>query len=357
LPKPENLFLMSWSYRIARVSGIDVKIHVTFFLLVAWFGAIYYQQGGPSAAFAGIGFILLLFLCVLLHEFGHAFAARMYGIRTPDITLLPFGGVARLERMPEKPYQELVVAIAGPAVNIAIAAGLYVFLASPWHPFDFGRLEDASGNLLAKLMAVNVMLVVFNAIPAFPMDGGRVLRALLAMRGDYLWATTIAARVGQGIAVLFVVAYFMGWFGSPMILFIAMFVFSGAQQELAYARFRGQVATQRVGDLALAEFVSIPADATLKHARDLARDNGQTVFPLLDENLRSVGCVTRADLLAQGADETMAVRPLARPVNRISASALISSLMQSFPPGEVVVVENPAGQVIGLVQNPGHSAA
>lgn len=235
--RPENLFFMRWSYRIARVAGIDVKIHITFLLLLAWFGAVYWRGGGAAGAIQGVGFTLLLFLCVLLHEFGHAFAARAYGIRTPDITLLPIGGVARLERMPDKPVQELIVAVAGPAVNVVIAFLLVFVLAAKISVENIADLDLAGGNVLTNLLAVNVMLVAFNAIPAFPMDGGRVLRALLAMKMNHLLATTIAARVGQVLAVGFALASFTDY-GSPMLLLIALFVFSGAQQELAYARLR-----------------------------------------------------------------------------------------------------------------------
>lgn len=226
---------MRWSYRIARVAGIEVRIHVTFLILLAWFGWMFWQEGGMAGAVQGVGFILLLFLCVLLHEFGHAFAARVYGIRTPDITLLPIGGVARLERMPDKPVQELVVALAGPAVNVVIILVLIFVLAANIRMANFAELDRVGGSLAAKLLTVNVMLVLFNAIPAFPMDGGRVLRSLLAMKLNYVLATTIAARIGQVLAVGFAV---VGIFGAPMLLFIALFVFAGAEQELAYARFR-----------------------------------------------------------------------------------------------------------------------
>jgi len=226
---------MRWSYRIARVAGIDVRIHVTFLLLLAWFGWMYWQDGGMPGAVQGVAVILLLFLCVLLHEFGHAFAARIYGIRTPDITLLPIGGVARIERMPDNPIQELVVAIAGPAVNVAIVLVLISVLAVKISLSHFTGFDRMGGSLTAQFLEINLMLVAFNAIPAFPMDGGRVLRALLAMKLSHLLATTIAARIGQVLAVGFAV---VGFFGSPMLLFIAAFVFAGAQQELAYARFR-----------------------------------------------------------------------------------------------------------------------
>jgi stage IV sporulation protein FB len=185
---------MSWSIPIFRVAGILVRIHVTFLLLLAWLAWSYYSQGGSAAAAERVFFILLLFGCVLLHEFGHAIAAKGFGINTPDITLLPIGGVARLERMPEKPSQELIVALAGPAVNVAIALGLFVIVGTSGIT-DTRSVEDP--NLLTKLMVINVWLVLFNLLPAFPMDGGRVVRALLATRLNYARATQIAATVGQ----------------------------------------------------------------------------------------------------------------------------------------------------------------
>ncbi|MEO8791519.1 MAG: M50 family metallopeptidase, partial [Chthoniobacteraceae bacterium] len=146
--------------------------------------------------------ICLIFLCVLLHEFGHAFAARRYGIRTPDITLFPFGGVARIERMPENPRQEIVIALAGPAVNVVIAAVLWVALAAMG---SAGKIDpiNLEGSFAVQLLAVNIWLLLFNLIPAFPMDGGRVLRALLALRLDHAHATRIASQIGQALAITF----------------------------------------------------------------------------------------------------------------------------------------------------------
>ena len=205
-----------------------MKLHVTFLLLLAWIGAAYYAQGGTAAAVAGLLFILLIFASVLLHEFGHVLAARRYGIETPDITLLPIGGVARLKRMPDDPKQELVVALAGPAVNVLIAAVLFVVVGSMATPEEMARPGAAS--LLAQVLTINVVLVLFNLLPAFPMDGGRVLRAFLAMRMSYVRATGIAARVGQGMAFLF---GFVGLFINPLLIFIAFFVYLGATQEAA----------------------------------------------------------------------------------------------------------------------------
>ena len=167
---------MSWSLPIFRIAGIQLRIHVTFLLLIAWLAFGYYAQGGSAVAASRVIFVLLLFLCVVLHEFGHAFAAKAFGINTPDITLLPIGGVARLERMPEEPVQELIIAVAGPLVNVVIALGLFVAGGSQ-ALLNPSTVEG--GGLVAQLLTINIMLVLFNLLPAFPMDGGRVLRALL----------------------------------------------------------------------------------------------------------------------------------------------------------------------------------
>src|SRR5882672_12746816 len=171
---------MGWSIKLFDVGGTAVRIHVTFFLLLAWIAAIHWAKGGVASAIDGVIFIVALFVCVVLHEFGHIFAARRYGIRTPDVTLLPIGGVASLERMPEKPSQEIVVALAGPAVNLVIALALVVLLGARFDLTQMAQLEQAQSTLTARVAAANVALLVFNLIPAFPMDGGRVLRALLA---------------------------------------------------------------------------------------------------------------------------------------------------------------------------------
>lgn len=339
---------MRWSFKVARVAGIEVKIHVTFLLVLAYFGAVYWQQGGVRGAIEGVGFTLLLFLCVLLHEFGHAFAARVYGIRTPDITLLPIGGVARLERMPDKPAQELVVAVAGPAVNVAIALALVAFMAAKLRMSDLADIERG-GGLVENLLYVNVMLVVFNAIPAFPMDGGRVLRALLAMVMDYAQATTIAARVGQGLAVGFAVWSFSG--GPSMLLFIAMFVFVGAQQELAYARFRTGAGNRKVSDVMFSGYSSIPTGTPVTHALAFARTGRQGVFPVVDHGLRAVGIVSVLALEKAMADGFGArfVDDLAQPVARIQGDVPLTAAMASIPPLVPVVVENASGQIVGML--------
>src|SRR6267143_6683157 len=191
---------MRWSIKIARVAGIEVRLHLTFLLFLAWVGFSYYRLGGAPAATQGVAFMLALFGCVLLHEFGHALVARGFGIRTPDITLLPIGGVARLQRMPDQPWQELIVAIAGPLVNVVIAAVLIFALGQQAAFEHIEHLQQPGVEMLAKLASVNISLVLFNLIPAFPMDGGRVLRSLLAMTTTYARATQIAASIGQALA-------------------------------------------------------------------------------------------------------------------------------------------------------------
>src|SRR5438094_9256168 len=216
---------MGWSIPILRVAGIQLRIHITFLLLIAWIGFAYYAQGGSSAAMGGVLFILLLFACVVLHEFGHALAGKAFGINTPDITLLPIGGVARLERIPDEPVQELVIAAAGPAVTALIALGAFIGGGSWSYP------PTMATSIPDLLFTVNVVLLLFNLLPAFPMDGGRVLRALLATQLSYARATQIAASIGQGCAFVF---GFLGLFGpNPFLLFIALFVYIGAPQESA----------------------------------------------------------------------------------------------------------------------------
>ena len=207
---------MKWSWRIGRFAGIGVYIHTTFLLLLGWIGVSYLLQGYTLlAALSSIGFMLALFACIVLHEFGHALAAKRFGIKTRDITLLPIGGVARLERIPDNPVHELWVALAGPAVNVIIGGVLLVWLLLSRTLQPLNALSVTAGPFLERLLMVNVFLVGFNMIPAFPMDGGRVLRALLAMRLEYTRATQVAASIGQGLAF---VLGFVGLFANPTLI-------------------------------------------------------------------------------------------------------------------------------------------
>jgi Zn-dependent protease/CBS domain-containing protein len=286
-----KLVQMSWSLPIFRVAGIQLRIHITFLLLIAWLAFGYYAQGGSAVAASRVIFVLLLFLCVVLHEFGHAFAAKAFGINTPDITLLPIGGVARLERMPEEPVQELIIAVAGPLVNVVIALGLFV-------AGGFQALLNPSniegGGLVAQLLTINIMLILFNLLPAFPMDGGRVLRALLATRLSYARATQVAANVGQGFAFVF---GFIGLLWNPFLLFIALFVYIGASQEAALAQMKEVSRRFPVSSAMVREFRTLSADASLQEAVDALLATSQHDFPVVDDSGNVAGLLTRQDLI------------------------------------------------------------
>lgn len=264
-----------------------MKIHFTFLLLLAWIGLGGLSTAGIVGAVASLAFVILLFGCVLLHEFGHVIAARAFGVRTPDITLYPIGGVARLERMPEKPVQELIVALAGPAVNVVIAALLFLLLGAGAAFGGAGELNDPGSALLSRLAAVNVFLVLFNLIPAFPMDGGRVLRALLGMKMSFLEATRHAVKVGRFVAVGFGV---LGLFYNPFLVFIAIFVYFSAGQELAAVEMRER---DRVFSEATPGGFGRPRifEELLRRARPRRRQPA----PVIDEFGRVVGWVSDED--------------------------------------------------------------
>jgi len=357
---------MRWSWRIATVAGIPVRIHVTFgFLLVFIF--VMHLAGGRDVvkALEGVGLILAVFGCVVLHEFGHALTAKRYGVRTRDITILPIGGVARLERIPEKPLQEIVVALAGPAVNLAIACLLLIpFAAAVGNLTDPNKAAEAlQGNFLAELFAINVFLALFNLVPAFPMDGGRVLRALLATRLDYVRATRIAATVGQGIAFLFGL---VGLFGNPMLLFVALFVFIGAGQEAAAVQMRSAFDGVPVARAMLREFHVLRRSAPLSQAVELLLAGSQQDFPVIEDEpgQAAVGMLTRADLLTAlaGGDTSRPVRDV------LKSSCGIAHPLELLEPvfrrmsesgcSSIPVVDD-GGRVVGLLtlENVGEMAA
>jgi Zn-dependent protease/predicted transcriptional regulator len=283
-----------WSFHMGRLLGIDVYIHFTFLLLLAFIGVSHGLAGrSAGAALNGVLFFAGLFFCVLLHEYGHALAARRYGIGTRDITLLPIGGVARLERLPDKPSQEFIVALAGPAVNVVIAGALFAGLWFGGHWQPLASLSATSGNLFERLLVANVFLVLFNLVPAFPMDGGRVLRSLLAMRIEHARATRIAARIGQGMAVLF---GFAGLFGNPMLLLIALFVWFGAAQEAAAVEMKTSFADATVREAMLTDFKTLAPGQSLGDAARLLLAGSQQDFPVVERD-SVVGILTHRELL------------------------------------------------------------
>ncbi|MCS6910348.1 MAG: site-2 protease family protein [Anaerolineales bacterium] len=285
---------MGWSIKLGRFAGIDVYVHITFPLLLGFIGFTAYLSGGTLAsALESVAYIAVLFGCVLLHEFGHSLMARYYHIPTRDITLYPIGGVARLERMPDKPIQELWVALAGPAVNVVIAAVLFAFLLVTGGLTPLSRMGLVQGPFWERVMYANIALVVFNLIPAFPMDGGRVLRAFLAMVMDYTRATQIAATLGQGAALLF---GFLGLFSSPLLIFIAFFIWMAASQEASLVQMKSALGGIPVNRAMLTDFRTLSQHDPLLRAIDLIIGGSQEDFPVVDDG-RVVGVLTRHDLL------------------------------------------------------------
>ena len=342
---------MRWSLRIGSLGGTAILIHVTFLLFLIWLGAIYYRQGGVGAAWQGTIFIILLFLCVLLHELGHVFAARYYGVQTRDVTLWPFGGISSMERMPEKPSQELIVALAGPAVNVVIAAGLLLWLGPRLNPESLTQIQDPAVSLAAKLAGANIILVLFNMIPAFPMDGGRVLRALLAMRMGNARATELAATIGQGFAVVFGV---VGIFYNPMLIIIALFIFLAASGEASQAQLRAVAQGTLVSDAMITEFQTLATNATVNDAAEALIRTTQTEFPIVDGSGRLRGVLTRDVMikaLKERGPETPVLEVMREDVPTVPARARLDtalrSLMQKGRP--VVGVTAADGRLIGLL--------
>ncbi|WP_270937876.1 site-2 protease family protein [Falsiroseomonas oryzae] len=342
---------MTWSIPLGRVLGTEIRLHLTFLLLLAWIGLAHGAEGGTQAAIEGIVFICLLFGCVLLHEFGHVLAARRYGIRTPDITLLPIGGVARLERIPENPSEELVVALAGPAVNVVIAALLFLVLGGA-PPIEIAASPENPGHsMLGRLFWVNVTLVVFNLIPAFPMDGGRVLRALLGYRLGHRRATEIAATVGQ------VLAFGLGFLGlvngAPLLVFVALFVWLGAGAESQAVRIRDLSRGMMVADAMITKFETLPVTAPISHAVELLLRSSQTDFPVVDGGGRLRGILTRSDLiraLQQAGPDSPVMEAMQREVPVVPHRVPLEQALETMQSagGPVGVVDG-GGRLVGLL--------
>jgi Zn-dependent protease/CBS domain-containing protein len=271
---------MRWSVTLGSIGGSVIRIHIIFLLLLVWIGAIYYREGGIQVAAQATILILIIFLCVLLHELGHIFAARCFGVTTRDATLWPFGGIATMERIPEKPSQEIVVALAGPAVNAVIAAALLLWLGSHFDPENLIQIDDPAVPMAIKVAGANIMLVAFNMIPALPLDGGRVLCTLLAMRVGNALATEITADIGQGFAVAFGI---LGIFYNPLLLIIAVFVFLAASGEAANTQLRAMAHGTLVSDAMVTEFHSLGTSATINDAIEALIHTAQTEFPVVDE--------------------------------------------------------------------------
>lgn len=285
---------MKNSLQLGIIGGIKVTVHWTFVLLIGWIVFINLRAGSTAEnTLWSVLFVLLIFGCVVLHEFGHALAAKRYGIKTRSITLLPIGGLASLESMPEKPKQELIVAVAGPVVNLLIAAILLPFV----NPADIFTADSIvavhAGNLLPNLFSVNIILAVFNMLPAFPMDGGRVLRALLGFKFKRHIATRVAASIGQAISVGFIL---LGLFFNPFLVFIGIFIFIGAQAEVGSTKTQFMMADFTVKDAMIRDFHTLDYDAPISSAVQLLL-NGQEKNFLVMQNGDPAGTLDRNQII------------------------------------------------------------
>lgn len=315
---------LKWSFDFGRIAGIRVSVHWTFLILLGWiFMASYQVNEDLLQALTGVGFILVLFLCVTLHEFGHALMARHFGILTRSITLLPIGGLARLERFPDSPKQEFLIAFAGPLVNLFIAflifLGLSLFNGIP----SFEGAEDltefsGSGFWLGLLLA-NLILAFFNLIPAFPMDGGRVLRALLLYRFSRVRATRIAASLGQVLALGFV---FLGFYINIFLVIIGIFIFLGAGAEAEFEMTRSLLYGFTIRDVLMKEFPVLGPEDPLQKAVDLLLDGQAQDFVVMEGETVS-GILSRKGL----------VHGLAERGNKLAVKEVMQNEYPRYDPG------------------------
>lgn len=341
---------MKWSWKLARIAGVDIYVHATFFILIAWIGWNYWQmEASLTAVIRGIGFIFALFACVVLHELGHSLTARRYGIRTRFITLLPIGGIAALERMPDDPKQEMTVALAGPVVNVIIALGLWSWLSvsNGFVPAD--ELGLTGGPFLVRLMAVNIMLAVFNMLPALPMDGGRVFRAALAMRMDRAAATEIAAKVGQGFALGLV---FLGLLYNPFLIFIGLFVWIGAAAEWQSVQIKSTLSGMTVGRAMLTDFQTLSPSEPLSRAVELTLAGSQKDFPILVS--RSItGVLTQTDLLKglqAGGEQSRVGDWMQQEVQSAEIDEPLEKVLERLQVSHCrLIAVNKAGHLVGIV--------
>ncbi|WP_146345328.1 site-2 protease family protein [Falsiphaeobacter marinintestinus] len=342
---------MSWSFSVGRLFGSELRVHVTFFLLLAWVGWAAFAENGWAGAVENILFVLALFACVVAHEFGHALTARRYGIRTPDITLLPIGGLARLEKMPEQPQQEIVVALAGPLVNVAIWAVL-VLLGAGVSMESAAELESTDISFLQRLAMVNLFLALFNMIPAFPMDGGRVFRAVLSLFMPRVQATRAAATAGQ------IVAFLLGFWGltggNPVLVLIALFVFMAANAESQDVVMRSVARHLMARDAMITNYESLlPGDSIDAAANTLIRTT-QHEFPILDTDGVLLGFLTRSALFSALAADAPRTRPVSQimeaDIPRVDLSAGLETILDRLYEGAAAIaVCDKDGHLLGYI--------
>lgn len=340
---------MRWSFAVGTVRGTVVKIHWTFLIFLAWIVlAAYGAKGGQAALSAGL-FFVLLFASVLLHEFGHILVARRFGVRTPAVTLLPIGGVAEMERIPEQPRQELVIALAGPAVNLVIGGVIALALGGvPSHP-DM-ELTDLGQAFWSHLALANLALAFFNLLPAFPMDGGRALRALLSARLGYARGTRAAAITGQVFAFLFGLVGIIS--GNLILTLIAVFVYFAAGAEGVGARVRAASLGALASDLMITRFETLAADAPLERAAEALIRTHQREFLVADPAGQLSGVITSeqiAEAIRKGLSRSAISEIMRRNVPVVSPKHLADHVLQLLQGGAPAVAVIDDSGLVGMV--------
>jgi len=341
------------AFRVGTALGIPIRIHFTFLLILVWFGMASAASG--EGFFSGVVFILLLFGCVVLHELGHAAMARRFGVETREIVLYPIGGVARLDRIPSG-KAELLIALAGPLVNLVLAGMLVAWLVVRQVQVSFSP-EDLLGGqapVVWQLLTANLTLFFFNLVPAFPMDGGRILRAILSMYAGQEKATRIAARVGQGFALLFALWAIVPPL-KPVFLLIAFFVFVGAGQEAAYERSRSALAGLTARNAMITRYETIAPQEALGRAAELLLASHQQDFPVVDAWGRVAGLLQRGRLLAAlatpGGRERAVLEVMDREPQTVSADMPLEAVLRHLQsrPLQPILVIGQEGGTTGLV--------
>ena len=336
-----------WSWRIGSLLGVQLSVHVTFVLLLVWVALSYAARGQDPATLAlGLLLIVSVFAFIVLHELAHALVARRYGIHTREIILLPIGGMAQLERMPAKPSQELRVSLAGPATNLAIAAVLAGLLALLHGSAAPDEVRLVGGSFVAKLLWINVSLAAFNLLPAFPMDGGRVLRSALALRLPYQRATELAAKIGQAIALMLAL---VGLLTNLLLLLIALFVWMGAQHESASVQMKQLLRDIPVSRAMITDFETLAPDAPLAQAVDRVVAGFQHDFPVVASG-RVVGILTREDLvraLTRAGAQSLVAAAMTTEFETVGVRETLGSALERA--GRRAIVLDDDGSVVGLL--------
>jgi Zn-dependent protease len=343
---------MSWSFPIGSFKGTVVKVHLTLLIFLAWVGFNYYAFGGADAALSSIVFILLIFASVTAHEFGHVLVGRRFGVRTQDIILLPIGGASRMEEIPDDPKQEAMIGLAGPLVSLAIAGILILIMGR------FPTFEDLAPERLAEqivpipqLALVNLLITAFNLLPAFPMDGGRILRAALSTRMGRLRATRTAARLGQAFAILFGLFGLLS--GNIILMLIALFVYFAASAESGSVRMSEAARGLAAGDAMITSFESLPLHATVSDAADALLRTTQSEFPVTDSEGHFQGVLTRNKIIATLRDEGSGIsvaRAMDTDIPVVGRGSALGRLLPQLQTGATAAaVLDKAGHLLGYI--------